>query len=161
MDINYHERIFKQAWTEHQKIRLILAEIQSVLGQCTQTQTQQADETRSAISKQLSHRLVDLINQLSKRFTYEGANGEVAITLACDRYLHSDVADLTSRWKRLERELRDLLDVCSAGDDSDILVERLGKAFPQLSSDLGNYLPDKMDALRKSLVSVRELVSIS
>jgi len=161
MTITHQERVFKRAWTEHQQIRLILAEIQATLGQLSQTQQQQVDDTPHVVPKRLSRRLLDLINQLNNRFTYEGANGEVAITLACDRFLYTEVSALASRWKKLDRALRDLLEVLADCEDSDTQIERLGNAFPQLSSDVASYLSDKMDALRRSLVNVRESVSVS
>lgn len=161
MTITHQEQVFKRAWAEHQQIRLILAEIQAALGQLSQTQRQQAYGAPGVIPKRISRRLLDLVNQLSKRFTYEGANGEIAITLACDRFLHTEVSALASRWKKLERSIGNLLDVLADCEDSDTQIERLGNAFPQLSSDVPDYLSDKLDVLRRSLVNVRESVSVS
>lgn len=161
MNLTHHQRIFKRTWIEHQQIRLLLVEIKAALGQWIPERTQKNIQVREIGSMKLSRRLFGLLNQLYKRFSYEGANGEVAITLACDRYLHSDVSCLASRWKKLDRELRNLLEVYAKCDEPNKQLQYLREVFPDLAGEIARYLPDKMDALRRSLVNVRQLVSAS
>lgn len=100
-----HERIFSKAWAEHQEIRLLLGEIQLLIAQLAGAEREGRAGATNAEFSEFRHELSDSIGQLRRRFAAEGADGEVAITLACNRHLDAEVSTLTARREKLERAL--------------------------------------------------------
>ena len=159
MDISHRERVFSQAWGEHHQIRLLLGEIELLFAQLVEAERERHEAAINTNRGDLRNRLTDLVDQLRRRFAFEGANGEVAIALAYSQSLDAEVSTLTVRRENLERELSDFADTFANNDDT--CVGPLESQFSLFLGDLANYLSGKLDALRRSLLSRREPASVS
>jgi len=153
------ERIFRLAWREHQQIRLLLGEIQLLIAQLAEAGRARRETATNADFSDLRHKLFDSIGQLRRCFADEGADGEVAITLACNRCLDAEVSTLTVRREKLERALGGFVEAIA--DNEDACIAPLETLFSQLSVDLANYLSDKLDALRRCVLSSQEPAAVS
>jgi hypothetical protein len=160
MTNRYQRRLFNRAWMEYQEIRLLLAEIRVLLGRLARPRQEGAEQPHDSGTGRLRQKLSELSDQLRRRLALEEANGEVAIAMACEPRLDAEVSSLASRRDRLERALSDLLDALEKTENAFTQFGGLENAFSQLSADLTNYLSDKMDVLRRSLLSARESASI-
>ncbi len=156
MTTAHHDRIFQHAWAEHQQIRSLLAEIQGLIAESVETSREGPGEVARVSSSELRNRLSDLMDRLRRRFAFEGGNGEVEIALACDRSLDSEVSALAVRREKLGRVIDDLFEAFVSAEYASLSTARLQEALWQLLGDLAHYLSDKMDALRRSMLSNRE-----
>ena len=86
------EKVFYRAWNEQQHLRLLLDEIEVVIKQIVKERGESVCFASCVIPKPLRQKLSDFGEELCKSFAIEGANGDVAITLACDRRLDAEVA---------------------------------------------------------------------
>jgi len=153
MGNRHQEQVFHRAWTEHQQVRLLLAEIEVVLRQLSEAQRDGVHVASGVTAGPLRHKLSGLGNELRRSFAIEGADGDVAIALACDRRLDAEVSALASRRKRLEQAVNNLVEAFTGADATSPQVAGLSTAFSELSGSLTRYLGDKMDALRRSLIT--------
>ena len=153
MGNRHQEQVFHRAWTGHQQIRLLLAEIEVVLKQFGEAQSEWVHVASGVTPGPLRQKLSGLGDELRRSFAIEGADGDVAITLACDRRLDAEVSALTSRRKRLEQAVSHFVEAFTSADATSTQVTRLSTTFSELSGSLTSYLGDKMDALRRSLIT--------
>jgi hypothetical protein len=129
-----------------------VVEIQKVFGELSGAISEQAED------RDVTHRLSALLEQLRQCLAHEGASGEVAISLACDRRLDAEVSGLMVRQRRLEQTLNDLLEAFGTVKCPPAQFEQLETTLAEFSVDLADYLSDKRDALRRSLASIGESV---
>lgn len=159
LDISHRERVFSQAWGEHQQIRLLLGEIGLLFAQLVEAELERHEAAINTNRGDLRNRLSDLVGQLRRLLAFEGANGEVAIALACSQSLDAEVSTLTVRREKLERALSNFVDAFADNDDT--CIGPLEGEFSLFLGDLANYLSGKLDALRRSLLSRRKPASVS
>ena len=153
------ERIFRKAWAKHQQIRLLLGEIQLLIAQLAEAGRERRDGATDADLSGLRHKLSDSIGQLRRCFAVEEADGEVAITLACNRHLDAEVSTLTVRREKLERAISGFVEALA--DNEHACIAPLETLFSQFSVDLANYLSDKLDALRRCMLSSQEPAAVN
>jgi hypothetical protein len=131
---------------------MLLVEVQKVFGKLSGTISEQAE------ARDVTHRLSSLLEQLRQCLAHEGARGEVAIALACDRRLDAEVSGLTVRQRWLEQTLSDLLEALRTVKCPPAQFEQLETTLAEFSVEMVNYLSDKRDALRRSLATIGESV---
>jgi hypothetical protein len=156
MNTAHWQTVYEWASAEHRHLRLLLVEIQNVIAEFSQAKSKQGGDASDTGCVPLRHKLSTLLEQFRRGFEQEGASGEVAITLACDRRLDAEVSALSDRQHRLERTLGVLLDALERTEDLRGQLGMLENALAEFSADLVAYSSMKMDALRRSLSEARE-----
>jgi hypothetical protein len=149
MTTSHQNHIFAQALAEHQHIRMLLGQIEGLFGHLEEKRAGQPSSGQLDALQTLCG-IRGLLVELRRSLALEGGNGEVAISLACDRSLDAQVSAATTRREVLELQIGQL-----AEDKVDVHTEsqvaEMTDLFPRVADGLKEYLSVRMDLLRKSL----------
>jgi hypothetical protein len=151
MMTSHHECVFAQAWAEHQQIRHVLAEIRQLLASLPAGRAEVTGRLDDVEATQLLRSVHDSLELLRRALALEGANGEVAIALACVPDLDGQVSATAVQRAALEQQIDQLAhgvhNVATETHRTDVI-----QAFLRIAADLQEYLSSRSGMLRRSLI---------
>jgi len=151
MATSHHDRVFTQAWAEHQHIRMVLGQIEGLLGHLEEKRGGQPSSGPLDVT-QTRCGIRSLLAELRRSLALEGGNGEVAISLAREPGLDAQVTAATTLREVLQRQIGQLAED-SVDVHAESQVDDIKALFSSVDNGLKEYLSMRIDLLRRSLSS--------